>query len=100
MRGFYLPIMIGCYDEADKCSVIAKDPKHGGYSLFVCYLKKRVQRGEKLTESNVGKVICHLHFCKLSAAKVFLSVLQEMVDKWEAENDAAMAEMEDGLEGD
>lgn len=100
MRGFHLPIMIGCYDEADKCSVIAKDPKHGGYSLFVCRLKKRVQRGEKITESNIGKVICHLHFCKLPAAKVFLSSLQEMVDKWEADQAAAMAEVEFGSEGD
>ena len=79
--------MIGCYDKADKCSVIAKDEKFGGYSLFVCRLKERMELGAEVPKENIGKVICHIHFCKLDAMKQFAKGVNKMVELWEDEND-------------
>ena len=88
MRSGLLPIIIGCYDKPDKCAVLAKDDKYGGYSLLICRLKNSdgIRWGDTPDMDNIEKVICHLHFCKLEAAKAFLKALQTMVDKWQAEN--------------
>ena len=87
IKGFCLPIMIGCYDKPDKCSVIAKDKKYGGYSLFICRLKKGVNLkfGDETPMDAIGKVICHIHFCKLEAAKSFLHAVETLVSTWERE---------------
>ena len=77
--------MIGCYDKADKCSLVAKDHKFGGYSLIVARLKNHAEIGEKTEKDNIGKVLCHLHFCTLKSAKVFLKAVQALVDEWEEE---------------
>lgn len=83
--------MIGCYDVPDKCSVVVKDQKYGGYSLLICRLKPggEYEWGERTRKEDVGKVAAHLHFCKLEAAKAFLKAVQYMVDTWEQENDNA-----------
>lgn len=88
MRGFHLPIMIGLYDQADKTSVVAKDQKLGGYSLFICRLKNRMERGAQPDKDNIGKVICHIHFCNLDAAKVFQKGVNWIIETWEKEAQA------------
>lgn len=85
MRGFKLPIMIGCYDKADKTTVICKDKKYGGYSLIICYLKERQEVGQPTPMDNIGKVICHLHFCKLDNLKAFAKCVDKAIELWEDE---------------
>lgn len=89
MRGFVYPIMIGRYDKPDKCSAVAKDDRYSGYSFYICRLKSSdgAQWGDTPSEDEIGEVICHLHFCKLVAAKAFIKALQMMVDKWEEKNE-------------
>ena len=82
---FKLPIMLGCYDKADKCSVFAKDEKYGGYSLIICRLKKEMNYGDEVPIDNCGKVIAHLHFCKLDAARSFKNCVDALVETWEKE---------------
>ena len=87
MRIFNLPIMLGCYDKADKCSVAVRNPKLDGMSVFICHLKKQQDYGTPVDMENVGNVICQLHFCKLEAAKAFLEGLIDLVKRWEADDD-------------
>lgn len=80
---FKLPIMIGCYEDADKCTAVAKDTKFGGYSLFICRLKNRQSIGSKVEKDNIRNVICHLHFCKLDSLKEFKKAVDTAVELWE-----------------
>lgn len=85
MRPNFFPIMIGAKDKPDKCSVIAKDEKYGGYSLLVCRLKKGAvyEYGEVTKADDIGKVLCHIHFCKIEAAKTMLKALACLIYEWE-----------------
>lgn len=85
MKGFKLPIMIGCYEKADKTTVIAKDLKFGGYSLFICRLKQPEEIGAETPKENIGKVLVHLHFCKFENARVFAKAANRLVELWEGE---------------
>ena len=86
MKGFAYPIMLGCYDKADKCSVSLKDHRFGGRSLVICRLKKQQEYGSKVEIANIKNAICHLHFCKIEAAKAFRDGLNEMILAWEQED--------------
>ena len=86
MRFNFMPIMIGVHDKPNKTCVIAKDTKYGGYSLFICWLKGDYKYGEVVKKEDIGKIICHLHFCNFEAAKAFLGAVQTLVDNWEGED--------------
>ena len=85
MKGFCFPVILGCYEKADKCGVIFKHPKVGGYSLVICRMKHQTDRGAEVEEENVGHPICHLHFCKLEAAQDFLKSVNMLVEAFEKE---------------
>lgn len=87
MKGFAYPIMLGCYDKADKCIVSLKDHRFGGCSLLICRLKKQQEYGSKVEIANIENKICHLHFCRIEAAKAFRDIVTKMVNDWEAENE-------------
>ena len=81
MRLCVLPIMMGCYDKADKGLVIAKDEKYGGYSLLTCQLKKMMDFGDtNIPKENFGKVISHFHFCKIESARAFAEAANKLVE--------------------
>lgn len=77
-----LPIMIGCYEEADKCTVVTKDKEFGGYSLFICRLKKSAKRGSKPSLDDIKNVIVHIHFCKFDALREFKNAVDYAYEQW------------------
>lgn len=86
MMNRFLPIMLGCYGNADKCIVAGKDKKFGKYSLFICRLKEPLEYGATVEPENIQSVIAHLHFCNLTTAQIFRDGVIEMVKRWGAES--------------
>ena len=86
MRLCDMPIIMGCYDKADKALVIVKDEKYGGYSLLTCRLEKMVDFGDtNIPKENFGKVISHFRFCKIESARAFAKAANKIVELWEGE---------------
>lgn len=83
-----LPILLGCYDNADKCIAYGKSNKFNSYSMVICRLKKRQETGTTVDAENIDRVIADIHLCTIDAARVFRDIVVELVEKWEGENNA------------
>lgn len=79
-RGFY-PVMLG--HHLRKGILTSRDTKMGGFNLFVVWLKKEYQSGEKYEIADIDAMDTQLHFCdKESVVRVIESLLW-ILENWE-----------------
>ena len=82
MRRSELPVIIGKGMQKGICAGRSQMMK-GGVDLFIVWLKKKFESGERFDAEDVDKVNAVLHFCDKESVKRTIDVLTEVLVKWE-----------------
>ena len=85
-KNINLPIILGCYDKADKVAMWMKPKNISGRTLVVARLKDYVERGSQdISTRDLESICCELNFCKLEALRVFLVAASRAYWDWKEE---------------
>ena len=82
MRRSELPVIIGKGMQKGICAGRSQMMK-GGVDLFIVWLKKKFESGERFDAEDVDKINAVLHFCDKESVKRTIDVLTEVLMKWE-----------------
>lgn len=87
-RNTNLPVILGCYDKADKVAMWMKPKNMGGRTLVIARLKDYVERGsQNINTRDLESICCELNFCNLETLMVFLMAASEAYYNWKEEED-------------
>lgn len=85
-----LPVIIGCYDKADKVAMWTWSKGLPGRTLIIARLRDRFTRGDTdVPIEAIESICCELHFCNKETLRVFITAAKHAYDNWEGEEDGA-----------
>lgn len=78
-----LPIILGCYEEADKAVIWHKGKEESVMKLAIVRLKERAQRGDEVRPDQIENLLAELWFSDPDELRIFIGAAEKALRIWE-----------------
>lgn len=82
-RNSILPIILGCYEEADKAVIWYKGKEENTMKLAIVRLKERVRRGDEVRPDQIESLLAELWFSDPDELRIFIGAAEKALLIWE-----------------